>query len=684
MSAPRIHPDTIENVRQAADIVDVVSEHVVLKKQGRGFTGCCPFHDDKSPSLSVSPEKQFYYCFSCGAGGNVFKFLMELQQRSFPEVVLDLAQKFQVPVQTLETEDRQSLQRQLSFREKLYDVLAIATQFYQNALRQPQGAQAYQYASKARHLSEDTIEAFQIGYAPGGWQTLHDYLVTQKNIPASLAEEAGLIVPRKKGDGYYDRFRDRLMIPIHDTQGRVVGFGSRTLTDEKPKYLNSPETEVFDKGKLLFGLDKARKSIVKDDSAIVVEGYFDVIALHAAGIDNVVASMGTALTGDQVRQLLRYSDSKQIILNFDADAAGNTAAERAITEVEDLAYRGDVQLRILNLPNGKDADEYLLENDADDYRDLVEASPLWIDWQIDNAIADHDLHQGDQFQEASENVSTILGKLPNAAIRTHYIRHSASLLSQGDTRMAMQLEEDLRNQVRGQRWHGRSQKWQRPADFTLREAAEAQLLRIYLHCPDHRFDIKDALRQRDVEFSLSHHRFVWREILRIEEEEAVIPPELQSSSHPELAQLPEDFDLSTAIQDLCTFYPKETQLIFPLLHLDEKTELDIIRPKLAIQAASASLERISCEKRCRHLLDMWESAIKLAKQNWKNQAFLSGYLKNLLEEDLDPMEMLQAEERECIEELEELKRLYYQEKKYLHQLDQQRRFTIQELTQVFD
>lgn len=684
MSAPRIHPDTIENVRQTADIVDVVSEHVVLKKQGRGFAGCCPFHDDKSPSFSVSPDKQFYYCFGCGAGGNVFKFLMELEQRSFAEVVLDLAQKYQVPVQTLEQEDKQTLQRQLSLREKLYDVLAIATQFYQQALRQPIGEVAYKYATETRHLSEDTLQNFQIGYAPGGWQTIHDALVHQKHVPAELVEQAGLIVARKNGEGYYDRFRDRLMIPIHDTQGRVVGFGSRTLTDEKPKYLNSPETEVFDKGKLMFGLDKARKSIVREDKAIIVEGYFDVIALHSAGIENAVASMGTALTSDQIRQLLRYTDSKQIILNFDADAAGTTAAERAITEVEDLAYRGDVQLRILNLPNGKDADEYLYEHSADHYRELIQQSPLWIDWQIESAIADQDLNQGDQFQQASEQVSTILGKLPNSAVRTHYIRQSAGLLSRGDTRMAMQLEETLRNQVRGQRWHGRSQKWQRPADFTLREAAEAQLLRIYLHCPDNRFDVKDALRQRDIEFSLSHHRFIWREILRIEEEEAIIPPELHQETHPELAQLPEDFDLTIAIQDLCTDYPQETQLIYPLLRLDEKTELDIIRPKLAIQAASASLERIICEKRCRHLLNMWESAVNTAKQTWAEHPFLSRYLQMILEEETEQLESLAQGEDECIEELEELKRLYYQEKTYLNKLDNQRCFKLHELTEIYE
>lgn len=684
MSSPRLHPDTIEQVRQAADIVEVISDHVVLRKQGRGFTGCCPFHDDKSPSFSVSPDKQFYYCFACGAGGNVFKFLMEHQQRSFTEVVLDLAQRYQVPIQTLAQEERQALQRQLSQREKLYEILAIATQYYQHALHTPEGSHALAYATETRGLQDDILAEFQLGYAPGGWQSLYDALVVHKQFPAPLVEQAGLILPRRNQDGYYDRFRDRLMIPIYDVQGRVVGFGSRTLTSEEPKYLNSPETDVFNKGKLLFGLDKARKQIVKEDRAIVVEGYFDVIALHSAGITNAVASMGTALTTDQVRQLLRYSESKQIILNFDADAAGTKAAERAIAEVEAMAYRGDVQLRVLNLPNGKDADEFLQTASADDYNELLTNAPLWIDWQIQQAVATQDLSQPDQFHEASEAIAQILGKLPNATLRTHYTHRCANLLSQGDSRMALQLEDALRQRVRGERWLGRSQKWQRPADYTLREAAEAQLLRIYLHCPDHRETVKDALKQRDVEFSFSHHRFLWRQILTLEDNAMVYPADLaaQNYHHPELAQIPEDFDLITAVQDLCVDHPKEMKQVYELLHLNEKTELDILRPALAIQAASASLERIMCEKRCRHLLDLWEEAIQLAKQDWTHKPVLSSYLVNILEHETEHVQELLAEEAECLTELEELKRLYYQEKQYLQQLDKQRCFSINDLTQL--
>ncbi len=683
MDIPRLHPDTIEQVRHAADIVDIVSEHVVLRKQGREFVGCCPFHDEKSPSFSVSPAKQFYYCFGCGAGGNSIKFLMELGKHSFSDVVLELAQKYSVPVKTLEKSEKQELQKQLSLREQLHEVLASANSFYQHALRQPAGGHALAYVRSSRQLSEETIQQFQIGYAPAGWQTLYDYLVTQKNYPTELVEQAGLIVARKSGEGYYDRFRDRLMIPIHDLQSRVVGFGSRTLTNEEPKYLNSPETEVFNKGKILFGLDKARAAISKQDQAIVVEGYFDAIALHAAGISNVVASMGTALSQEQIRQLLRYSESKQIILNFDADKAGVKAAERAIGEVEELAYRGEVQLRVLNIPNGKDADEFLREYSRADYQQLIDHAPLWLDWQIDSALAGQDLRQADQFQQVIQQIVKLLGNLPNATLRTHYVHHCAELLSQGDARLGLQLEEDLRSQVRGQRWHGRSQKWQRPADFTLREAAEAQLLRIYLHRPQSRSAVQAALQSRDVEFSLSHHRFLWRQILTLEElhrqpSDAQTEPEIEVGQSEES----EDFDLITTLQDLCTEYANEMGQVYHLIHLDEKTELDILRPALSIQAASASLERIACEKRCRHLLQLWEEASHLAISEQDQKQALSDYLRQMLDSETEQMQDLLTEANQCLQELERLKKLYYQEKRYLQQLDQQRCTQTQELAQV--
>lgn len=685
---PRLHPDTIDQVRHAADIVEVVSEHVVLRKQGRDFTGSCPFHEDKSPSFSVSPSKQFYYCFGCGAGGNAIKFLMELGKRSFSEVVLDLAQRYQVPVKTLEGSERQDLQRQLSVREQLYEILALATRFYEHALQQPLGAATLDYLQSTRQLQAATIQQFQLGYAPTGWQVLYNYLVDQKHFPVELVEQAGLILPRKSGDGYYDRFRDRLIIPIRDLQGRTIGFGGRTLTDEQPKYLNSPETELFNKGKTLFGLDQARAAVVKQDQAVVVEGYFDAIALHAVGITNAVASMGTALTLDQVRQLLRYTESKQVVLNFDADAAGTKAAERAINEIQDLAYRGEVQLRILNIPEGKDADEFLQTYSAQEYQELLAAAPLWLDWQIQQAVAGQDLKQADQFHTATQEVVRLLGNLPNATLRTHYIHHCAEQLSQGDSRLALQLEADLRTQVRGQRWHGRSQKWQRPADYSLREVAEAQLLRIYLHASEYRQEVRDALGQRDLEFGLSHHRFLWRQILEVEAEanSGTLAPhgDFQSRAW---EQSPE-VDLIATLRDRCTEFPREMQQVYHLFELDEKTKLDILRPALTIPAAAASLERVMCEKRCRHLLKLWEEANYSTAPTQSEQAPDTHLIARIDATALHIQELIdeEAQYRQQINtafnpEALRLQQLFYKEKRYLQQLDQQRHVTFLDLAQ---
>jgi DNA primase len=592
MSTPRLHPDTIAAVRDRADIVDIVSEHVVLKKQGKDYVGLCPFHDDKSPSFSVSPSKQFYYCFSCGAGGNTFKFLMELGQRSFADVVLDLAKRYQVPVKTLEPEKRQELQRQLTLREQLYEILAVTTSFYEHALRRSDGAGALAYLQSQRGLTDDTIQQFQLGYAPGGWQTLYGYLVDQKHYPVALVEQAGLIVPRSKGSGYYDRFRHRLMIPIHDTRGRVIGFGGRSLSDEdKPKYLNSPDTELFDKGQTLYGLDKARPAIAKEDRAVVVEGYFDVIALHAAGSATAVAALGTALNANQVRQLLRYTESKQVILNFDADAAGVRAAQRAIGEVEAMAYRGDVQLRVLNIPDGKDPDEFLRHHPIEAYQTLLAEAPLWIDWQIQQIVQGRDLGQADQFQQTSQAIVALLSEIANADTRTHYVRQCAELFSNGDGRLVPLLAENLMVQVRRQRRSPQGAPARPSLAFTQTstlEAAEAALLRVFIHSPEHRADVLDMLEKRDLQFSFSHHRTLWQTLrTQLQAEPMTGPDELVMWLRDRTAE-----SLTLA----------QTQHLF---YLDEKTRRDVLRAPLVIRAAAACLEQNLCEKRYRHFLQLW-------------------------------------------------------------------------------
>ncbi len=606
MLTPRIHPETIEDVKERADIYDVVSEKVVLKRRGKDFVGLCPFHDEKTPSFTVSPTKQMFYCFGCGAAGNAMKFIMDLEKRSFSEVVLELAKRYQIPVKTVEPEKREELQRQISLREQLYEILAIATSFYQHVLRQSEGLPALDYLKLKRHLKEDTIQQFQLGYAPQGWETLYDYLVEQKHFPAELVEQAGLIVPRKTGNGYYDRFRDRLMIPIHDSQGKIIGFGGRSLGDELPKYLNSPETELFDKGKTLFALDKAKNAISKQDQAIVVEGYFDVIALHTAGIQNVVASLGTALSLNQVRQLVRYTESKQIILNFDADVAGNKAAERAIGEIEDLAYQGYINLRILNIPSGKDPDEFLIHNSAEDYQKLLLNSPLWIEWQIQRLLMGKNLETIAQSQQVSHQMVELLRKIDNGMQRTHYIEYCAELLSQGQSRLIPLLAKNLQTQVNKPQVETGKEKLSSNtlvtvnSERSLLEEAEVKLLRIYLHCPEYRLTIFDALEARDLQFSLAHHRFLWREITKIEEKH-------QKSL--------DSVDLILELQQVCLEENQQTKQFYHLFYLDEHTEIDICRARLIIRSSVASIETVICQKRRDMALKLWQETDVSKEQN---------------------------------------------------------------------
>ena len=615
MEIPRLHPDTIEAIKQRADIVDVISEHVVLRKRGKDYTGLCPFHDEKTPSFSVSPTKQLYYCFGCNAGGNAIKFLMELGKQSFSDVVLDLAQRYQVPVKTLEPEQHGELQRQLSLREQLYEILALATQFYKHALRQPQGQQALTYLKVDRCLSEETIQQFQLGYAPAGWETIYRYLVEQKGKPVQQVEQAGLIKPRKEGGGYYDRFRDRLIIPIQDTQGRVIGLGGRSLGEEQPKYLNSPETELFDKGKTLFALDKARDGITKLDQAVVVEGYFDAIALHAAGITNAVASLGTALSLNQVRQLLRYTESKQIVLNFDADTAGTNASVRAIGEIAPLVYGGQVQLRVLNLPDGKDADEFLKAHaqGGEKYRELLQTAPLWLDWQINQLLAGKDLKQADQFQQVAREMVKLLNQLEDINQLTYYINHCAQLLSQGQTKLVPLYIENLQTQIkkplaaslkkslplRLPTHHLQNQKKNNShanlpvlGEHDLLQKAEALLLCIYLHCPEYRQAIINTLEAQDLLFSLSHHRFLWQQILELQ-------PVVQ-----EFSQIPDQ--LISLLSERSIEFPEEIAQVAYLFHLDEKMKEDLARTPLLIRAATACMERVACEKHRRYCLEQWQ------------------------------------------------------------------------------
>jgi DNA primase len=612
MEVPSLHPDTIKEVKAKADIYEVVSSYVVLKKQGRDFQGLCPFHQERSPSFTVSPSKQMYYCFGCQAGGNAIKFLMEVNKRSFSEVILDLAGQYQVAVRTLAPEKRQELQRQLTEREQLLEIVAVAANFYQHALQQNVGKVALEYLQTKRQLSFETIQGFQLGYAPDSWETLAQYLTEAKKFPAKLVELAGLIIPRKESSGYFDRFRHRLMLPIFDSRGQIIGFGGRSLGDEQPKYLNSPETPLFDKGKTLYGLDRAAAGIKQTDRAVVVEGYFDVIALHAAGITEAVASLGTALSTYQIKQLLKLTPSNQIILNFDADRAGKLATEKAIEEVADLAYQGQIQLRVLNLPAGKDADEFLLENSNVAYQELLTAAPLWLDWQLDRAITGANLRDPQGYQQATAKSVNMLSQITNAATRTHYREKAAQMLCGGDVREVSLVRENLITAInRHERTIRKSSALSiEPASSTPQESdpvpyislslpeqrrveqAEIVLLRLYLHYPEYRLTIIETMEESDVIFSLPHHRFIWQKIVDASQQGTI------DYSDPQLIAY---------LQDLHGTHSREMGRVNHLFHLNEQTAQEILRSPLVIRAAAACLEKVAWEKQRSDYLTLWQN-----------------------------------------------------------------------------
>jgi DNA primase len=380
-----IPEDTIRRVKNTANIVDVVSDNVVLKKSGRNYLGLCPFHVEKTPSFTVSPDKQIFYCFGCHTGGNVFSYVMQSEGVSFPEAVRAVAGKYgiEVPDEHLSVEQ----QRRLTEKEKLLRINQLAVTFFRESLLDTQiGQQALAYLL-GRGMTRKIIDGHQLGYAPDKWDGLLHFM-EKKRVPSELLIKSGLVIPRKDRTGCYDRFRDRVIFPILDLHQQVIGFGGRVMGDGLPKYLNSPESAVYNKSRSLYGIDKARLEARKSGTVYLVEGYFDALALHLYGISNVVATLGTALTGDHV-QLLKgmVGPYGMVTLVYDSDQAGIKAARRSIGIFE----RGFLDARILILPQGYDPDDYLREHGPDDFLKAAAQASSMMTFLIDSAIQQHGL-----------------------------------------------------------------------------------------------------------------------------------------------------------------------------------------------------------------------------------------------------------------------------------------------------
>lgn len=367
----RIPESKIEEIRSAANIVDIISEYVPLRKRGRNFLGLCPFHSEKTPSFTVNEEKQIYHCFGCHAGGNVYKFLMEYEKVSFVEAVQDLAKRMGI---TLEFDENVSEEKQ-SEQEILYDINTIAAKYFSdNLLNSTEGEIGREYFNK-RKIKLQTLRAFGLGYSLNGWENFIDF-AKEKKIDLEKAVQLGLI--GKNNDGrLFDKFSGRIIFPIFSPNGRVVAFAGRILENREgtAKYLNSPESLIYIKGKILYGLSFAKDEIRRQDKAILVEGYMDLISLYQSGIKNVVAVSGTALTEDQVLLLSRYT--KNAVLLFDADTAGIKASMRSI----ELLLKRDMEIKIVSLPSGEDPDSYVNNYGREKFEELIKYAQNFMEYQ---------------------------------------------------------------------------------------------------------------------------------------------------------------------------------------------------------------------------------------------------------------------------------------------------------------
>ncbi len=400
--------EIVEEVRSRNDIVDVISGYVKLQKKGSNYFGLCPFHNEKSPSFSVSPQKQMYYCFGCGAGGNVITFLMEYESYTFPEALKILADRAGVKLPEVEYSKEERIKADR--RSILLEINKLAANYFYYQLHQPQGKMGYEYF-RNRQLSDDTIRRFGLGFANKTSSDLYQYL-RAKGYGDDILKDTGLVTVEERGT--HDKFWNRVMFPIMDVNNRVIGFGGRVMGDGTPKYLNSPETLIFDKSRNLYGLNYARTS--REKYILACEGYMDVIAMHQAGFTNAVASLGTAFTSQQAALLKRYTDT--VILTYDSDGAGVRAALRAIPILKEVG----ISTRVLSLKPYKDPDEFIKNMGADAFRERIQAAQNSFLFEIDVLKRDFQLEDPEEKTRFHNAVARKLLEFPEALERDNYIR----------------------------------------------------------------------------------------------------------------------------------------------------------------------------------------------------------------------------------------------------------------------
>ncbi|MBW2340526.1 MAG: DNA primase [Deltaproteobacteria bacterium] len=472
-----------EEVKKTADIVEVVGQYVELKKRGQNYVGLCPFHSERSPSFTVNQSKQIYHCFGCGRGGDVFTFWMEYHNLSFPQSLKDLAERYNIALPHYRDSSVEKKKGEL--KEILLKINHLAGAYFHDVLlNRAEGGAGREYLS-SRQIAQETISTFRLGFAANKWDGLVSYLKS-KNIPLKRGEEAGLLVAKKGGD-YYDRFRGRIMFPIFNLNHQIIGFGGRVLDDSLPKYINTPETPLYHKGSILYGLDSAFKNIREAGLAILVEGYMDLLALRQYGFSNVVATLGTALTSDQMRRLKGYT--KNVIVLFDPDEAGREAALKSLP----LFLNEGISAKVLVLPQGEDPDSFINTHGPETFRELLkEAKPIF-DFYLGQALANMEPGVDGQVRILHKLLPVFL-KVEDGATRSLYIHRFSEQTGINEALIWKELRQGA-NKSSENRNRDRLRKRLSPAQDPRKYGSDEQFLNLLIHYPE----TVDTFRDQDWE-----------------------------------------------------------------------------------------------------------------------------------------------------------------------------------------
>lgn len=448
--------EVISLIKDRLDIVDVVSQFVVLKKSGANYWGLCPFHNDSKPSMSVSPQKGIYKCFACGEGGDALKFLVKVQNREYKDVILELAEKFgiELPDKFEHTSSETKSQHKL-----MEDACKKAAKFYHMELRQAEDANKAMTYLRGRGITDEIIDKFTLGWAPNKYDTLYKEL--KKEFNDDILEKAGLVIKSNSGS-WIDRFRNRIIIPIQNENGDYVAFGARAVDEgQNPKYLNSSDSMIYNKSKILFGLNSAKDAIQKEDSVVIMEGYFDVISAQVNGVENCVASCGTAMTAEHIKLLSRYTKSRKIYLSFDTDSAGINATKRGSEVIKNtFATLGNVkqfdeshistssdkkyscEIRVVSPPQGKDPDEFIRSMGGKAFKEYIKSAPLLIDFLLNNVLREKANAKTPQEKAALvEQVIDILKDVNNKIIQSEYVKMVSNVLEVDENAIMKELSK---------------------------------------------------------------------------------------------------------------------------------------------------------------------------------------------------------------------------------------------------